>query len=535
MGVLKGFTDRISNGWKSLDKGMKVVIGGVGVSAIVSMFIYFTVFAGTNYETLYTDLSLTDSANIVSQLETLKIEKYKLEDNGTTILVDEKQIDKLRLDLAMSGSLPNSGSGYELFDDIGIMVTDEDRKIMYQRALEGELQRSIASLQEINSARVHLVLAEDSLFSDEGDPASASILLDIKQGQTLSTAQVKGIISLVSGAVNNLSEENVKVLDSESNLLSAGVIAGSEYNDTTAAMNKLDLENTKNMEIEYKITNTLEKTFGAGKAVVNVSVEMDMDTEESISKDYTGDPVVISEQKNYESIEETDTGENPSDTGGYIADDDITSDPNTQSYDVIRNYETGEITRTVKKAVGTIEKISANIIMDAELTDDEKQTIKDIVIASIGASEARGDVINVAGIPFDTTLQDAIQDDINSEVPETGAMTSILNAVSVPVLIGIIIGLLLIILVPIILLVRRSRNKKEKNREKELDKIILEGTLSTDEIKHKEIVDEVIIDTGKVKRTMQDEINKYASENPKEAAELLKLWLIEGREAKNEK
>lgn len=531
MGGFKGFWGSITNGWQSLGKSGRVIASTVGISVLLTMILYFTVFGATKYVTMFTNLSLEDSAKVVSKLDELKIEKYKLEDRGSSILVDEKQVDKLRLDLAMSGALPNSGKGYEIFDDIGIMVTDEDRKIMYQRALEGELQRSIMSLQEIENARVHLVLAEDNLFDKETQPASASILLEIKPTESLANDQIKGIISLVAGAVNNLSEENVKVLDSNSNLLSAGILESSEYNPTSAVMNKRDLENTYNMELENDLTSTLEKTFGVGKSVVNVSVELDMDTEESISKSFDGEPIVISEQKKYESNTTDDSGDNPSDTGGYISDSDIINDSNTQSYETIRNYELGETTITTIKALGTVERISTSVIIDGALTDEQKVSIKNIVMSAIGADETRGDTINVEGIPFDISLKDAVKDDIGTKLPETGLVNEILKYISLPVLLGIAIAILFSIILIIVLL---ARGRRKKTREKEVENIMLNETLPREELKSKDIIDEVIIDTGKMKVDFKEKINSYANDNPKEAAELLKLWIIEGSEQNGE-
>lgn len=527
MGVFKDLLSRVSNGWQSLGKSGKIVAGAVGTSVIVSLILYFTVFGATKYVTMFTNLSLEDSASIVSKLDELKIEKYKLEDSGSTILVDEKKVDKLRLDLAMSGALPNSGKGYEIFDDLGIMVTDEDRKIMYQRALEGELQRSIMSLQEIKSARVHLVLAEDKLFDNETEPASASIVLDINPSETLSKEQIKGIISLVAGAVNNLSEENVKILDSEANLLSVGVLDKSELNPTSAVMNKRDLENAYSMELENDLASILEKTFGTGKAVVKVSVDLDLDTEESIKNYFDGEPIVISEQKRYEKNTTDNSGDNPTDSGGYISDDEIISNSDTKSYEIIRNYESGQTTTTIKKSPGSVKRISTSVIIDGDLTDVQKASIKNIVLAASGADEARGDIINVEGIPFDTSLKDAIEDDINTQLPETGLMSDISKYISLPVLLGIGAALLASIILIIVLV---TRGRRKQTRKKEIENIMLKETLPREELKSKDIIDEVIIDAGKVKIDFRDKINSYASENPKEAAELLKLWIIEGSE-----
>jgi flagellar M-ring protein FliF len=532
MKSLKDLLTRVTKGWKSLNNSMKILIAIVGGSLLVSIILYFALFSSTKYETMFTNLSLQDSAIVVSKLDELKIDKYKLEDNGTTILVDESLIDKLRIDLAISGSLPNSSTGYELFDDVGIMMTDEDRKIMYQRALEGELQQSIMSLQEIDNARVHLVLAENNLFNQDTSTSSASIVLEINPYSKLTNDQIKGIIALVSGAVENLSQENIKVVDSNANLLSANILEDSSVSSTSAAQNKRDLESSYSMQLSSSITNLLEKTYGAGKAVVNVSVELNLDTEESIKNSYEGEPVVISEQKNYQKDTETGTGGDVLDAGGYTSDDDAVSDSDTQSYEVIRNYEMGQTTTTTIKAPGGINKISTSVIIDKELTNDEKIAIENIVKASLGADEARGDIVNVEGIIFDTTLQDSIIDDLANETGDVGIISSITAVVPMPVLIGILLALIIGIVLVIVLLVK---NNRKASRKEQLEEIInnedVSGIdLAINNLKNKEIIDQVILDTNSPEDNLMDKVDKYAKENSKEAAEILKLWILEGEE-----
>ena len=532
MKSLKDLLAKVGNGWNSLNNNRKILVGTVGFSLLVSMILYFAFFNSTKYVTMFTNLSIEDSAGIISKMDELKIDKYKLEDGGATILVDEKLVDKLRIDLAISGALPNNGQGYEIFDDVSIMMTDEDRKIMYQRALEGELQRSIMSLQEIQNARVHVVLSENDLFNKNTKPASASIILDIKPYDKLSNDQINGIIALVSGAVDNLAEENVKIVDSNANLLSSGLGNKDSVNSTSAVQSKRDLESSYNAELASNLTNLLEKTYGAGKAVVNVSVQLDLDSEEILKKSFEGEPVVISEQKSYQKDSEEGTAGNPTDAGGYVTDDEAVSNVDTQSYEVTRNYDMGQTTSTTVKAPGDINKISTSVIIDKELTPDEKIAIEDIVKAALGVDEARGDIVNVAGIPFDTSLQDSINDDLANEPGTTGVLASITSVVSMPVLIGIL-SALFIGLIAIIVALGRGRSKAK--RAKEVEDIINEESISgidlaINNIKSKEIIDQVILDGDKKQDKLIDRVDKYAKENSKEAADILKLWILEGEE-----
>src|SRR5699024_6450193 len=145
---------------------------------------------------------------------------YKLEDGGKTILVDRNQIDEYRIDLAVDDKLPDSSTGFELFDDSGMMTTDEDRKIMYQRALSGELERSISALDGIEKAKVILVTPEESVFSEKEKEATASVMLTLKK--PLSDKSIQGIVTLTAGAVENLNPDNIKVVDDSGNVLAGG-------------------------------------------------------------------------------------------------------------------------------------------------------------------------------------------------------------------------------------------------------------------------------------------------------------------------
>ncbi|HLS53079.1 MAG TPA: flagellar basal-body MS-ring/collar protein FliF, partial [Tissierellaceae bacterium] len=223
------------SGWNSMDRKKKIIMVGlvVGIILIALLLSYFS--RQVTYATLFTNLEPEDAGTIVEDLKSKNM-KYKLENGGRDILIDEKHVDSYRLQLAMEGNMPEKSSGFEIFDNMGLMVTDEDRKIMYQRALAGELQRSIMSLDAVNYAKVHLVMSEKSIFETEEKEASASVFLDLNPGKKITDNMIRGIAALVSGAVDNLPEENIKIIDSKGNLLSNIL----EEGDDLGAINALD-------------------------------------------------------------------------------------------------------------------------------------------------------------------------------------------------------------------------------------------------------------------------------------------------------
>ena len=199
MGNIVGIWNKLSGAWSKLSRAKKISFIIVLCSLIAAISVYSLSSNKTEYIPVFTNLDIQDSSQIVEKLDESKYTDYKIAENGTAILVPEKDVDRLRLDLAIDGVLPDSGEGFELFDKSSYAMTDADREILYQRALEGELQRSIQSLEEVDKARVHLALSEETIFMKEQKPATASIILTLKTGKTLSPEQIKGIISLVSG------------------------------------------------------------------------------------------------------------------------------------------------------------------------------------------------------------------------------------------------------------------------------------------------------------------------------------------------
>lgn len=187
------------------------------------MVVYGLFFSQKDYTVLYSNLDIETAGEVKSSLEENGVTDYKIGEGGSSILVPKSQVDSIRMDLAVNGVTPTKGSGYELFDSSKIGLTEQERQIMYQRALEGELRRSIISLEMVEDARVHLNLTEESVFNRETEPSSASVVASLKKNGKLNEAQVQGIVALISGAVHNLSDDNIQIVDTEGNLLSRSV------------------------------------------------------------------------------------------------------------------------------------------------------------------------------------------------------------------------------------------------------------------------------------------------------------------------
>jgi len=440
--------------------------------------------------------------------------------------VKADQVDRLRLDLAIDGILPDKGTGFELFDNASVTMTDSDRKILYQRALEGELERSIESLEEVERARVHIALAEDSIFIKDKKPATASIILTLKQGRSLAPKQILGIISLVSGAVKDLPEENVRVVDSKANLLSEGIIGlGDDFWGEQNTGRLMELENQFELGLKEDLRKMLEQVFGAGKVVVNVNADLDFDSEESTIITYDPQGVVRSEQTRiiYNGGLPTGSGGSPIDENSNVIDEN--GNPVTggsSSHETTKNYEIGEKTTYTKKAPGEVKRICTSVVYDGKLDDNMKQAITNIVMAATGFDDKRGDLINVEGVSFDTSLKDEIAKLIAKEEEERKALQAAEAARLRRTLIYGGSGISGAVLLSIILLfiMQSRKGSMRANEVTSMFAATIDEPLPVEDIMKK-------VSEDKAAEDPEIKIKNFAKNNPDKMTDLIRAWILE--------
>lgn len=517
----KEILEGVKGGWNNLSKKKKIGMIGIIVALLLSVTLITHFSQNTNYVTLFNELDPADAGTIVNDLEAKKI-KYELENQGRKILIDEKHIDTYRLQLAMEGNMPENSPGFEMFDDIGLMATDEDRKIMYQRALTGELQKSIMSLEAINTAKVHLVMSEKSIFETKASDASASVIVDLNPEHKINKDMIQGIASLVSGAVENLPEENIQIIDSKGNVLSNIL-----REDTMSSMDLLNqyqsVREDYEVKMESNLMDLLGSIFGRDKIKVMVYADLDFDGEESTLTRYE-DPVVRSEQL-YVSGDEINTQDV---TGGNIGDntsnviDSVTGEGSTYNR-TINNELTTETTNTIK-APGKVNRLTTSVVYDGNLSQARINQIENIVATATGFDEARGDTINVDGIVFDQTYQNRLEaelEEMRREGEATGLIEGLYNEYRELINIGLIILLLsAIVTFGIVRLRARRRRKEELAFVEQLPAYGEDGGLE-DQIRNLDIAAELEIKDD----TEQIKAKNYAKENPEIAADLIRAWM----------
>jgi flagellar M-ring protein FliF len=256
------------------------------------------------YEVLYSRLDQKDAGDVVTELKKENVPyRVSSKDNLIMILVPSEKVYDTRLTLAGQGLPKGNGVGYEIFDEPKWGSTDFTQKVNYKRALEGELQRTIGSLQEIESARVNIVIPEPELFTEQEKPTTASVVLELKTDASLKRDQVRGIVHLVAASVEGLKPEDVNVVDNRGNILSGFIAEEQQENNPDAVdtdtltqqakltLHDMEVQQSYEKDLEHKITDMLNKVLGGNsRFAVSVSAELNFDKTENDSE--TFEPVV---------------------------------------------------------------------------------------------------------------------------------------------------------------------------------------------------------------------------------------------------
>src|SRR5438445_5672664 len=305
MDSLQPVLQPITRVWRGLGRGQQIGLAAVAAALVGLLFIVSTVGRGADSTIAYAGLSNDDEAAIVKKLKDAKI-PYVLHDGGT-IRVPSGQLQEARVATAGMGlsGKPAAGSGFELFNQPTFGQTEFTQKINYQRALENELARSIDQMAAVDTSRVHLVIPDQTLFAAQQQPTTASIMLKLKPGKHLDSAQARSISNLVAGSVQGLKPQNLTIVDINGNTLTPDDGAGS-----TSGLSSKQLETQRGYEstTEHNLQAMLDNVLGPGKATVRVAAVMNWDQIEQTDETYTpGDPTKTPVLTNH-AITETSNG-----------------------------------------------------------------------------------------------------------------------------------------------------------------------------------------------------------------------------------
>ena len=376
----------------------------------------------SDFRPLYTAMAPEDAAGVVQKLRETGVD-FRLSENGGTVLVSSSKLAESRLALAAAG-LPKTGRiGFELFDKSAFGATDFVEHINYKRALEGELERSVMSLAEVEEARVHLTLPKESVFLDKQEPAKASVVLKLRPAAQISQQNVFAITNLVASAVEGLGPESVSVVDMNGNLLNRPRRTGDNASSQITS-EALEVRQQLERDLVAKIHSTLEPLIGPDRFRAGASVECDLTSGEQ--QEETFDPthsVMVSSQKTEDVTDRASAASGIPGTasnlpGGQAPKPGGSGGLSRRTENV--SFQTSRIVRQTHIPQGMIRRMSLSVLVDHTVqwegtgaakhrvlvppTPETIQTIKDLVAASTGFNAGRGDQLIVESLPFESSL-----------------------------------------------------------------------------------------------------------------------------------
>lgn len=445
---------------KNLGPARIAILGATFFSLIIFFIFVSAKVSQPDMEILYRDLTTTDSAQITSRLEESGI-PYTVSNDGAQVFVSSPEVGRARMLLAEQG-LPNGGSlGYEIFDQqSGFGTTSFVQNINQVRALQGELAKTISSLDPVQFAKVHIVLPQRELFSRESQNASASVTLKLRSNSRLGREQIYGIQNLVANAVPDLNVDNVTIIDTDANML-AGGNAGDA--DSMVGMKAEEMRRAYEKRMTQAIEDIVSRTVGFNKVRAHVTADLDFDRISTNDEIYDPEGQVVRSTQSVteDNIERNNQANNDvtveNNLPGLGDDFNAETDPTLQNNrsEEITNYEISRTVRNTVRESGQVTRLSVAVLVDGRYTtneageriyeprsQEELDQIATLVRSTVGYEETRGDTIEVVNMPFtdmDTTFD--MEEDLlfgfeRSEVLNFGEMIML-----------VVMGLLVVLLV----------------------------------------------------------------------------------------
>jgi flagellar M-ring protein FliF len=419
--------------WSSLTSAQKLITSIFVVSSIILLAVVAMIATKPKMEVLFSGLQPDDAGAIVAKLQERKIE-YEIDGGGSVIKVPSKSVAELRLQMATDG-LPQGGTvGFELFDKTNLGMTEFAQKVQYQRALQGELMRTIDQIDSVVKSKVSLAIPERSLFEGEDKHPTASVCVKLRAGSEMGSEQVAGIVHLVSSAVEGMKPEYVDVVDTRGNVLSESSDSDSPFN-ARLTNSQIELKTTYEKQMQKNIESMLERVLGPNKAIVRVNTKMNFDQKQTDSETY--EPVkaldgtavagykgvLLSEDMTHETY-----GSKQGQTGGVVGTASAlapvrgTPPPATVSVEgsnggYIRDqsstkYQVSKTTQHIVQAPGTVEQVSVAVMVNSS-DPGIVPSIQRSVEAAAGIDPKR-DKVTVETMKFDESASQTAEKEMAS-------------------------------------------------------------------------------------------------------------------------
>jgi flagellar M-ring protein FliF len=480
---------------------------------------------------MFTNLAAADASAIVEQLDSQSA-KYELADGGQTVLVPREDVYRLRLAMSSAG-LPTSGdTGYALLDQQGVTTSQFQQQVTYQRALEGELARTIGAIDGVQAAVVHLAIPQKDVFLDETSNPTASVLVDTKPGKSLPGQQVQSLIHLVSSSDEGMAPEDVTVVDAAGNLLSAAGQGTAAAAGGAREQQTLDYETNTGKALQAM----LDRVIGPGNAVATVTAELDFDATDRTSETFTAQDGVppLSETKSTEEY----TGGGGTPVGGILGPDNIqvpagggNADSSYRKESATSNNAVNKVTEKTSTAPGAVRRQSVAVVVDRGAAGAIDMTeLTAMVSTAAGIDPERGDTVSVTRMAFDQSAADRAAADLAAtrEAEKRDQLMGMARTV------GIALAVVIALIVAFVIS-RRRRAVAQPIDLEHLEFVRSMQSLGSAETDALEAAEDAVAlppaprqapdETGQ----MRDQVTDLVERQPEEVAELLRGWLADRR------
>ena len=497
--------------WNGLDDGQKLGMLALIVITIVSATFFLSKAMEPDWVVLYSDLNEVNALTIVDNMKKNGYQ-YKLSEDKKSVLVPSNVRDEMRVFVAENDLIKNGDAGFELLDDMQLGSTDFKNKLTKQRIFQGEITRAIEKIQGVKYAKVQLAEPERSIFEDNDEKPTASVMLILEPGYKLKSAQVKAIKNLVAYSVPRMTPEQVFITDQNGNTLS----------DETSK-NSTDMESFKaNLEKQTakKVSEVLEKIVGKGNVSVQVNADIDFNSAKSTIESYipvegSKEGVLVSSQTEIESYENPNQVPNPTGVNQRNL--------NYSKQKTAMNYNVTKEVKQVIYAPGTVKRLSIAVAVNKILTAEEKSEIKDLVLSASGVDYNRGDIISVSGLQFEGAVIDKKANEEFAKQYQQEQLIYMITSSVIPLIIVLILGCFALAVLKGFVSKIPTPKKTERKVVEEIPKVVEEEEIH-------EVAPKLEFNKKEIQSQKEQtitEINEAVMAAPDEAAKLLTSFIRE--------
>ena len=502
-----------------------------------------------DYSVLFSNLAEKDGGAVVASLQAQNV-PYKFSENGSAILVPASQVHDLRLRLAAQG-IPKGGLvGFELMETQKLGLSQFHEQVNYQRALEGELSRTISSIASVAGARVHLAIPKQTAFLRDEQKPTASVMVNLHTGRSLDPAQIAGIVHLIASSVPQLTNDNVSVIDQDGSLLTK------KPDPLQTSLDATQIKYTRELEEGYiqRINAILTPLFGKGNFRAQVSADVDFNVTEQTAETYRPNPSPEQAIRSQQSSESQTRDQGPQGVPGALTNQPpvpatapLTTPPVagtqgagqlpplTSNKSATINYEVDKTIQHTRKALGQIKRLSVAVALNQKeekdksgamkpvpLSDEDRKRVEDLVRDAVGYNKDRGDTLSVASSPFVASDKDLLETPIWKDPDNVALFKELIKYL---VIAGVIAFVAFGVIRPLIKQVLPPPEVKENEEEAAADE---SGEGEEGEEGEEEGAEVALSPEATARLAYEEKLAKareLAKENPRMVANLIKEWM----------